>query len=117
MEKKEVLAAIAHIEASLTVLKKELGMPTTTATPTKSPKAKTASGRGGSTEPVKRLIDDGFFNTPKTAPEVKVALTRKALKFNKNDLAVTLMRLVRSELLVRAGGDGTRTSPWLYEKA
>lgn len=69
----------------------------------------------GSTEPVEALIAARFFQAPKTDLDVIAALKKKALNFQRSDIAVTLMRFVRKGTLQREG-DGTKGSPWQYTK-
>lgn len=120
MSQKEATKLIQEIETRLAQLKIVIGLtPGMVSMPVKKATRKAGSGtkRGGSTEPIKKLIDEGFFSAPRSAQDVKERLVRKALNFPTKDLGVTLMRLVRSEVLERIDGDGTSKNPWRYKKA
>lgn len=118
MNKEKVLGLIHKIELSLTAMKTEVS---TSGKPKhlfrKELRRKTTSGnkRQGSTEPIKTLIDSDFFKKSKTDIEVVSALKKKALQFARKDIATTLMRFVRKEILEREG-DGIKGNPWRYKK-
>jgi hypothetical protein len=82
--------------------------------PKASQKGRKSKKGAGSTGPIKTLIDGGFFKQPKTDIETQAALKKRAAHFERNAIAVTLMRLVQNSLLEREGG-GTKTNPWKYK--
>lgn len=101
---KEIFDKLANYEKRLCLLeasgsvtkKKERGAP-----------KKTERKKKGSTGPVADLLKNGFFKELKSTAEVQVILKKRALSFEKDDLAVTLMRLVRKGILER-DGDGKK---------
>lgn len=84
-------------------------------TPRTERRVRTKARGVGTTAHIKKLLDDGYFTKAKSAPEIKAELKKKAVKVEMNDLATTLMRQVRSGLLSRVDGDGTKEKPWLYK--
>lgn len=118
INKEQIIKVIEEIETRLTLLKKGLGVSQESSVNVASRSPVSAiKSRGGSTEPVVKLIESGFFDDPKTDLEVVVALKRKALTFKRKFVAVTLMRLVRKGLLERDGQGGSKSNPWKYRKS
>ncbi|MFA6969458.1 MAG: hypothetical protein WC217_02570 [Candidatus Paceibacterota bacterium] len=117
MNKTQTIKIIEEVEARLALLKKELGVPQKSSVSAASRSSvSVVKSRGGSTEPIVKLIEGGFFDDPKTDLEVVTALKRKALTFKRKFVAVTLMRLVRKGLLERDGQGGSKSNPWKYRK-
>lgn len=115
MNAERVRSIVAGIESALADLKQELGAQGSPVLAQKNSKLKAhqRTRKRGSTAPVDALIAAGFFQKPKTDLDVVDALKKKALKFKRTDIAVTLMRFVRKETLQREG-EGTKASPWRY---
>ena len=118
MNKENVSRLISQIETNLAELRKELGA----LEEPKLPRGNAARKRGkrnkkkaGSTKPIEGLIASGFFKQAKTDLDVMGALKKKALSFDREDVAVTLMRFVRKGIMEREG-DGTKKNPWGYKK-
>jgi hypothetical protein len=118
MSRKGMERLIDEIESRLVLLRKELTILSSSTSETARGRVRNANikSRGGSTEPIKKLIEAGFFDKPKTDVEVISALKKKAFTFKRKFIAVTLMRLVRNGSLERDGGT-SKSNPWKYKKA
>jgi hypothetical protein len=118
MNVKDTTKLIEEIETRLTTLKLMLGTGTEGAKSgeMKQRKFKVNKRKGvGSSGPLKKLIEEGFFDTSKTDLEVMMILKKKALTFSRQDIATPMRRLVLQERL-RREGDGTKENPWRYNK-
>lgn len=118
MDKEKVLKTIGQVETLLAELKDEVGVLDKAVSPKGQKKAPRKSYQGkkpGSTKPIEDLIDSGFFDSLKTDVQATAALKKKAQFFERSDIAVTLMRFVKKNVLEREG-NGTKNDPWKYKK-
>lgn len=119
MNKEKIIQLINKIETSLNQLKVELSfdLPQKDSQKHGAKRIKRKKGKKkiGPTKPIESLINSGFFNSPKTDLDVIKELKKKALNFKRKDIATTLRRFVRKEILNREG-DGAKSNPWKYKK-
>lgn len=73
---------------------------------------------GSTIEKIISLIEDGFFNTPRTISEIISELKTKDYHLKASDLTLPLRKIVRKGLLVRTkrNADGSLPKNWLYAK-
>ena len=113
MSQTKVNQLLQTIETAILDIKKELAMDVTAKSVVKRSRRAKAR-KEGSTGPVTNLLDGGFFAEPKTVSHLQSELrARRGLIFDENDLAVTMLRLVRKGRIARQG-TGTRTDRWKY---
>lgn len=64
------------------------------------------------------LIDEGFFDTPKTISEIVKELKSKDYHLKAPDLTLPLRKIVRKNILVRTkkNSDGSESKNWMYAK-
>lgn len=64
------------------------------------------------------LLDDGFFDKPKTISEIVEELKSKDYHLKASDLTFPLRRIVRKNLLTRTkkNSDGSENKNWMYVK-
>jgi hypothetical protein len=79
---------------------------------------KTWYKKGSTVEKIIRLIDEGYFHTPRSISEIIKKLTEKDYHFKAPDLTLPLRNIVRKDLLkkVRDLPDGTKSKVWRYVK-
>lgn len=110
----EIISRLGSLEKQVEALNGAVFGASSTKTPLIKSRKTQKKGKG-STKPVKDLVQGGFFSAGKTGVEVQIALNKRAMRFDVNDIAVTMMRLVQAGLLER-DGDGTPKNPWRYKK-
>ena len=100
-------------EIVLSRLLDEVGQPTTTSRQTRGKQArKRASDTSGATAPAKargggarllldELVDDGFFNTERSLPEIADALRNRGHIYKQSGLSPHLIRMTRDRVLQR----------------
>lgn len=117
MDEKEVKKLVGEIDSRVAMLKSALSMTAITSTTvTKARKTKGAAKKGaGSSVPITKLVEEGFFDQPKTYLEVIAVLRKKGLTFTKGNITTPLRRKVVQGLLER-DGEGTKDNPWRYKK-
>lgn len=107
---------VQEIEDLLSQLKKQLNDSTENKfSPTKTKKKAKSKSMEGPASQIGGLITGGFFNTPKTSIDLWKEFKKRALNYDKDVIAVALMRAVKKGLLKR-DGEGNTKNPWKYEK-
>ncbi len=79
---------------------------------------KTWYKQGSTIDKIIRLIDEGFFRTPRSIREIIQKLAEKDYHFKAPDLTLPLRNIVRKDLLkkVKDLPDGTKSKVWRYVK-
>jgi len=79
-------------------------------------KPKIENKKGGTTDKILSLNNDGFFNQPKTINQILDKLKDKDYHFKASDITLPLRRIVRNGVLKRTKllRDGTKSKNWVY---
>lgn len=74
---------------------------------------------GSTIEKIIMLLEEGYFNEPKSISEIISELEKKDYHFESSDLTLPIRKIVRKGLLkkTRERSDGTLSKNWLYVKA
>jgi hypothetical protein len=68
------------------------------------------SSRESITDLFRKLKDEGWFNTPRTAAEIRMHLEAKGFRYDRTDLTHPLQRAAKKSLLYRHRGKRS----WMY---
>lgn len=81
-------------------------------------KDKTGYRKGSTIDKIIILVNEGFFNKPKTITEIIVELKSKDYHLKASDLTLPLRRIVRKNILERTKkySDGSESKNWMYIK-
>ena len=88
-------------------------------TATKGSKTKPWYKPGSTIEKVVSLLQDGFFNKPRSINNIISELQTKDYHLKASDLTLPLRKIVRKGLLkrTRINADGSPSKQWLYVRA
>lgn len=91
---------VAQIESRLEVLERAAG----------GKPARKSPARGSITTLLQRLVEEGFFDVPRTATVIREKLAARGHPYPRTSLTNPLLRAVRNHLLDRVKADGV----WRY---
>lgn len=74
--------------------------------------------KGSTMHKILVLMEEGFFDNPKTISEIIVELKSKDYHLKAPDLTLPLRRIVRKNMLARTkkNSDGSESKNWMYIK-
>lgn len=77
---------------------------------------KRPSSRSGTTGRLIELVEEGFFNTPKSLPEIQQELAAKGWYYRQEDLGTPVRRLTQKKALRRTSTNQTGKRLWKYSQ-
>lgn len=107
----EIILEIRHLLDELASISEGRVLPIRQQVYSNSVNKKKPSGPSGG---IKLLLSEGFFDEPKTLPEVVARLRQDGFNYVVQVISTALVRMVRAREMVRLPANGAGKEKWVY---